>query len=111
MSELTFQNYQERAAETAIYPKEKGLEYTVLGLVSEAGEVAGKVKKIIRDNNGIISDENKKELLKEIGDCIWYIAAICTELDGELQLVAQQNLAKLAERKERGVLKGSGDNR
>ena len=108
---MQFNEYQTEAAKTAIFPKEKGLEYTVLGLVSEAGEIAGKVKKIIRDKQGVMSPEDRVELLKEVGDVLWYTAAITSVLEGHLVDVAENNIAKLQSRMVRGVLGGSGDNR
>jgi NTP pyrophosphatase (non-canonical NTP hydrolase) len=108
----TFSEYQAAAATTAIYPKTGmlGLTYVALGL-GEVGEVQGKIKKIIRDNACVITDEAKKEIGKELGDVLWYLANMCTELDLDFGEIAQSNLDKLASRKERGVLQGSGDNR
>ena len=97
--------YQKQAAETAIYPKNKALEYLALGLVGEAGEVANKIKKVIRDGT---SPNNVRD---ELGDVLWYLAMLSTELGYSLDTVADKNLWKLANRKERNVLGGSGDNR
>lgn len=108
---LTFDKYQQESAKTAIYPKEKGLEYCIFGLLSEAGEVAGKYKKVLRDNGGVLTEEKKQDLKKESGDCIWYLAQIFSELGYSFSDVAQENLDKLMDRKNRGVLGGSGDNR
>lgn len=111
---MDFNAYQFRAKSTAQYPDRNGpvgLYYTALGLVSEAGEVAGKVKKIIRDDNGQISDEKKKQILDEVGDVLWYCAMIADELDTNFGYVAEINANKLEDRKQRGVIKGSGDNR
>jgi NTP pyrophosphatase (non-canonical NTP hydrolase) len=109
MSKLTFDEYQKRAAETALYPKEQGVEYTALGLTGEAGEIANKVKKVLR---GDYDNDALREMLKgEIGDVLWYTAMLACELDLDLQEIAQSNLDKLASRKERGVISGSGDNR
>lgn len=83
----------------------------LLGLVGEAGEVAEKFKKIIRDKNSIISDEDKKEIIKELGDVLWYIATLAHYMGTPLEDIASMNLAKLASRKERGVSHGNGDNR
>lgn len=111
MSEaLTFAKYQEESATTAVYPKERGLEYTVLGLVGEAGELANKVKKIIRGDVGNVAGV-RMELSSELGDVLWYLSAIATELNVPLDDIARENLRKLFDRKERGVLKGSGDTR
>lgn len=106
---LDFTQYQNRAGETAIYPKEQGVEYTALGLVGEAGEIANKVKKVLR---GDYRMGHLRMMLKgEIGDVLWYIAMLSTELDLDLMEIAQANLDKLASRKQRGVIAGSGDNR
>ena len=107
----TFEKYQELTAQTAIYPKEAGQIYTTLGLVNEAGEVAGKVKKILRDDCGVVSGEKRAEIAKELGDVLWYLSQCATEFCICLESIAIDNLAKLQSRKERGVLGGSGDNR
>ncbi len=83
----------------------------ILGLVGESGEVAEKFKKIIRDKSGKLSDEDKAELLKELGDILWYVNAVSHLLGGTLEDVAEKNIAKLASRQQRGKLGGSGDNR
>jgi len=106
-----FQEYQDQAAETAVYPKPIGLAYVALGLAGEAGEIANKVKKVYRDNGGKLLPEVRATLVKEVGDALWYVSALATELGVDLQDVAAANLAKLQDRKERDVLKGSGDNR
>ena len=107
----TFFEYQEASSATAIYPKEKALEYLTLGLCSEAGEIAGKVKKVIRDDNSILTAEKKIALAKEAGDVLWYLSQLVSELGGSLHDVAQGNINKLYSRQERGELKGSGDDR
>lgn len=107
----TFNDYQKDCLKTAVYPKEYKVIYTTLGLTGEAGEVSDKVKKIYRDNNGVISSEKKKEIAKEIGDVLYYIAALCSDLDISMETVAQMNKEKLWSRFERGTLHGSGDNR
>lgn len=109
---LSFQQYETRAGETARYPgRGRGsLVYPVLGLNGEAGEVAEKLKKIIRDRDGEVGDE-RASLIKELGDVLWYVAACCHELDVSMAEVAQANLDKLASRRTRGVLHGSGDDR
>ena len=103
---MTADFYEERASLTAIYPKEKALEYLALGLTSEAGEVAGKVKKLIRDGKG-----DKKAIASEIGDVLWYCAMLAKETKVSLNDIMKDNLKKLYIRKERGTLQGSGDNR
>jgi NTP pyrophosphatase (non-canonical NTP hydrolase) len=109
---MNFSEYQKLAAETAIYPDQVYRIYPTLGLCGEAGEVAEKVKKLYRDHRGVIPNgEWQDDLLKEIGDVLWYLAAICRDFEIELDWAAQLNIAKLQSRKERGVLKGSGDNR
>jgi NTP pyrophosphatase (non-canonical NTP hydrolase) len=80
-------------------------------LCGEAGEIANKTKKVLRDDNGVISEKKKNELGAEIGDCLWYIAALCNDLGLNLGDIAQENLNKLNDRKNRGVIKGSGDTR
>ena len=103
---MTADFYEERASLTAIYPKEKALEYLALGLTSEAGEVAGKVKKLIRDGKG-----DKKAIASEIGDVLWYCAMLANELGANLGKIMEDNLYKLNDRKTRGTLQGSGDSR
>lgn len=112
MSNLTFDEYQKRAWETAIYPnKGNDFTYPALKLSGESGEVAEKLGKIIRDCNGIVNENHIKEISKELGDVIWYVAALCTTFGLDFGLIAQENLDKLNSRKKRGVLGGSGDNR
>lgn len=110
---MTFEEYQKQALTTVLSTGNefKDLLHWVLGINGEAGEVAEKVKKIIRDKNGVITDEDKKELAKELGDVMWYIAVFAHDLGVPLDDIAKQNLAKLKSRKERGVLGGDGDNR
>ncbi len=109
---LTLDEYQRAAGRTAAYPNRgNNLVYPVLGLASEAGEVAGKLKKVIRDQNGHLSPEQRQRLLDEVGDVLWYVAAICTELETSLEAVARTNLDKLASRAGRGVIGGDGDHR
>lgn len=113
METLTFEEYQLRTAETAVYPGQgetMGLIYCALGL-GEAGELQGKVKKILRDDDFVVTDEKRQVILDELGDVLWYAARIADELGTGLEDVAAANIAKLADRRERGVLQGSGDNR
>ena len=111
MENLTFNEYQEKAITTKVYPGGLAIPYVTLGLVGEAGEVAEKVKKIIRDKSGIMSEEDKLELGKEIGDVLWYAAALADELGLKIGDIAQGNIDKLEKRKKEGKLQGSGDNR
>jgi NTP pyrophosphatase (non-canonical NTP hydrolase) len=103
--------YQRRSRRTAAYPREAWLAYPALGLAGEAGEVAEHVKKAIRDDGGDVGDERKAAMAKELGDVLWYVAQIATELGLDLDQIAEQNLAKLLSRQQRGVLSGSGDER
>lgn len=108
---MDLNTYQMEALKTAIYPQDYAILYPTLGLAGESGEVAEKVKKLIRDDNFNISHEKKEELKKELGDVLWYIATLSADLGLTLQEVAETNIAKLKSRQERNVLSGSGDNR
>lgn len=109
---MNFNDYQKQAKKTAVYPnKGKNYIYPVLGLAGEAGEVAEKFKKIIRDNDGKIDSEKKAEIEKELGDVLWYVAQISTELKINLEDVAKTNIKKLSSRLKRNCIKGDGDNR
>lgn len=108
---MNLDDYQAAANKTAIYPADEAINYLVLGLLSEAGEVAGKLKKIIRDREGVIGVHEKSVLAAEVGDVLWYCAMLSLELDKTLSQVARDNLEKLQSRQTRGVLGGSGDNR
>mgnify|MGYP003119077756 FL=1 len=99
-------DYQRAAAKTAIYKAEHAVIYPALGLAAEAGEVANKVKKILRDGTF-----DREAIADEVGDCLWYIAALCRDLNVDLEDLADANLKKLYGRKERGTLSGSGDKR
>lgn len=109
-----FNEYQKAAAETGIYAEKgafNGLDYVILGLASEAGELAGKLKKAHRDDNRTITEARRADMIKELGDVLWYVSGIATELGTTLSEVAKDNIAKLSSRKVRGTLGGSGDNR
>lgn len=103
--------YQKGALETAVYPEQYRVIYPALGLAGEAGEVADKVKKIIRDENGDISDEKRHAIAMEIGDVLWYCATLAHDLGYSLEDVARMNYEKLQSRKLRGKIGGSGDER
>lgn len=114
--ELTFNDYQNKSGDTANYPdvgngELAGLIYPTLGLTNEAGEFAGKIKKLIRDKEGKISLEDRDALGKELGDVLWYISQCASELGLSLRNIAQGNLDKLQSRKQRGTIQGSGDDR
>lgn len=109
---MTFEEYQIEARKTAIYPNmDNNFIYPALGLVGEAGEIAEKIKKVIRDDNYVITEEKRAEITKELGDVLWYIANLSKELGISMEDVASTNLAKLKSRQERDMLHGSGDNR
>ena len=111
---MTFNNFQTNASRTAFYPRylaNDGLYYTTLGLVGEAGEIANKVKKIMRDNNGNLEELAKADIFDELGDVLWYCASLADELGVNLEDVAKLNLIKLEDRMNRGKIQGSGDKR
>ena len=109
---MDFDNYQIEARKTAIYPnKDKNFIYPTLGLVGESGEVAEKIKKVLRDKNGNFDDKSKLSLKKELGDVLWYLSNLCDELNFSLNDVAKDNLGKLNSRLSRGKISGSGDDR
>ena len=106
-----FNSYQRNASRTAIYPDQHKIIYPALGLAGEAGEVANKVKKLIRDGPDNRPDTWREDIASEIGDVLWYCAALATDLNLTLGMIAAQNETKLADRKNAGTLSGSGDNR
>jgi len=108
---MTLNEYQQHALETAIYPEQSRIVYPTLGLTGEAGEVADKVKKVIRDTHGEFTPEKKQEIMKEIGDVLWYCATLSHDLGYDLEEVARTNVEKLRSRMERHRITGSGDNR
>lgn len=122
---MTPNEYQQKAHEFAFYEKPISYEtfggqavtheldwtYPVMGLTEEAGEVAGKFAKAIRDESGNITAERKEAIKKELGDVCWFVAELSTLMGFKLEEVMQHNIDKLTSRKERNVLKGSGDNR
>ncbi|MCX6745060.1 MAG: nucleoside triphosphate pyrophosphohydrolase family protein [Candidatus Parcubacteria bacterium] len=109
---MEFKEYQTKSRETALYPnRDNNFIYPTLGLSGEAGEVAEKIKKVLRDKGGIIDEATKIEIQKELGDVLWYVAQIATELGLDLDQIALKNIEKLFSRKDRGVLQGNGDNR
>lgn len=108
---MKLNEYQYAALKTAIYPPHYEVIYPALKLSGEAGEVAEKVGKALRDDDGHISAELRMDLLKELGDVLWYIAVLAADVGFSLEDVAATNIRKLADRQKRGVLGGSGDNR
>ncbi len=107
---MNFKDYQTEAWKTAIHPNAgKNYVYPTLGLTGEAGEIANKIKKIERDHGGVVNDEVRKAVGDELGDLLWYAAALATELELDLESVAKGNLEKIASRQERGQLMGNGD--
>lgn len=109
---MTFEEYQQESKKTAIYPNiGDNFIYPTLGLVGESGEVAEKIKKVLRDKNGILDDETRDHIKKELGDVLWYLSQLSTEIGLSLNDVAETNLEKLRSREKRDVLKGGGDDR
>lgn len=113
---MTLHEYQQLAARTWSHDKYKedirlAHMYLALGLASETGEVADKLKKIMRNDGGVFTDEKKKEILMELGDVLWYVAMLAQDMDGTLEQVADMNIKKLADRAARGVIASTGDNR
>ena len=108
---MEFSDYQHFSRRTASYPREAWLTYPALGLAGEAGEVAEHAKKTIRDDGGRVSDERRAAIARELGDVLWYVAQLASELGLELEDIARENLEKLFSRQRRGVLSGSGDER
>lgn len=111
---MNFDEYQKRAAKTATYQgKEETyrLMYLAMGLAGESGEVIEKLKKVVRNDGGNISEEKRSDLESELGDVLWYLSQLAETLDLSLQDVAEKNIAKLADRAERGVIKSEGDRR
>lgn len=116
---MTFEEYQKRCGETAMYRdstdavlrKEHKFIYPALGLAGETGEVLEKIKKTVRDKGGVVDEETRQALAKELGDVMWYVAQLATELGLSLDEVASANVEKLQSRKSRGALHGSGDDR
>jgi NTP pyrophosphatase (non-canonical NTP hydrolase) len=109
---MDFSEYQTLSRRTATYPQAgEDMTYPALGLCGEAGEVAEKVKKTIRDDGGVLTAERREALARELGDVLWYTAQLATEAGLELEQIAAENLDKLLSRQQRGVLRGSGDDR
>jgi len=109
---MELNDYQRESRKTALYPEVgNNTIYPTLGLVGEAGEVADKVKKILRDKKGVFDKDSKDAIKFELGDVLWYVSQLSSELGYELEEIAHANLQKLNSRKSRGKIQGSGDNR
>ncbi|MEA2208720.1 MAG: hypothetical protein QOF54_1197 [Solirubrobacteraceae bacterium] len=108
---MELSEYQRLSRSTARYPRKEALTYPALGLAGEAGEFADHAKKVIRDDGGEVTPQRREAMGKELGDVLWYVAQLASELGLELEQVAQDNLDKLLSRQRRGVLSGSGDER
>lgn len=111
---MEFDEYQKLAARTASYNSDDQiyvLMYLCMGIAGESGEVIEKIKKIIRNDKGVISDEKRDDIKKEVGDVLWYLSEMARTLGLSFDAIAQANIKKLADRAERGVIKGEGDTR
>ena len=109
---MDFNEYQKLARTTAMYPSiGRNIYYPVIGLGGESGEVLEKIKKVMRDKNGKIDEKTSIEIIKELGDVMWYVANIACELQIDLEEIAKINIDKLSSRKKRNKLNGDGDNR
>jgi NTP pyrophosphatase (non-canonical NTP hydrolase) len=108
---MTLNEYQKEALSTAVYGSGSKIIYPTLGLAGEAGEVADKVKKVLRDNNGEFDDWRKIQIAAEIGDVLWYIAALTNDLGYTLEDIAKLNIGKLSQRRANNTIHGEGDNR
>ena len=108
---MELSEYQRLSRSTAHYPRNEALTYPALGLAGEAGEFADHAKKVIRDDGGEVTADRREAMAKELGDVLWYVAQLASELDLDLDEIAQGNLDKLRSRLQRGVLSGEGDDR
>lgn len=108
---MDINKYQKKALEAAVFGHDRAFEYLVMGLCSEAGEVAGKYKKVIRDKKGIVDIGDFNAIADELGDVLWYISVLAHHVGCSMDYIANKNLEKLQSRKERGVISGSGDKR
>jgi len=106
---MTINDYQDWTKTTAIYPPERAMDYLVAGLCSEAGEVAGKYKKIIRDKDGIVDVQDSYDIVSELSDVLWYVARIADTVGWDMSDVIDVNVSKLTDRQERDAIGGSGD--
>lgn len=108
---MNLNEYQEMAMKTAVYPLDTEIVYPALGLCGEAGEVAEKIKKVLRDKDGKFNNDDRMQIALELGDVLWYLSAVSKDLGLSLNAIAEMNIHKLQNRKERNKLHGNGDNR
>lgn len=108
---MEFNKYQEKAIATAVYGAGNKIIYPALGLANEAGEVLGKIKKVLRDKEGKFDESSNLDIAKELGDVLWYIAALSKDINYDLDNIAIMNILKLEKRQLEGTIQGSGDNR
>ena len=108
---MELNEYQRQALVTATYPEEHAIFYPVLGLNGEAGEVAEKVKKVLRDNEGVFTEEKRQEIAKELGDVLWYLSTLANDIGYTLEEIGEMNINKLRDRQQRNMIHGDGDNR
>ena len=108
---MTFKEYQDSARKTSNYSDKYRLLYPAMGLAGEAGEVANKIQKLMRDKDMILDEDDRLSLAKELGDCLWFISAMADDLEYDIEDIAKINIEKLASRYSRGLIGGSGDNR
>lgn len=110
LEKSSFDNYSQQAHKLAIWPQDQEL-YPVLGLAEESGEVVGKFKKMLRDDDGVMTDERRESIIKELGDVLWYLNEVALLVGSNLDEVAETNIKKLNKRAENNTIKGSGDDR
>lgn len=108
---MTFNEYQQQALKTAIYPQNYKIVYPSIGLSGETGEVSEKIKKVLRDNNGNFSKDKCQEIAKELGDCLWYISAMANDIGYTLDEIAEMNINKIVIRQQNNQIHGNGDDR
>ena len=110
---MTFDEYQKKALTTLLSTGDefKDLAHFVSGLTAESGEVAGKLQKIIRDKEGEVSEQDKVEIAKELGDVLWYLSVLTHHIGFSFDDLAKQNIEKIKYRQKNNLIKGSGDNR
>ncbi len=108
---MELNEYQRETRRTAVYPQELKIIYPTIGLAGETGEVAEKVKKVIRDHRGEFSETQKAEIAKELGDVLWYVASIAADMGYTMDDIARLNIKKIRTRAERNLIHGEGDNR